>query len=691
MKNKYGLDRVLVPAKVFPASAWQLDNSRELKSGELRISIKKIHVEGTSFRQIRQEANNNDNIIKSKIKDIILRRGKLHNPVTDTGGLLYGVIEEIAPDYDNSKGFKVGEEVICNASLASIPLHLETITNIDKLYSQIEGEGYAIALPGMPIVRKPKDLPSDLLLFALNESGTLYKVSKEAAGKKRCAVVGNNIMLNLLFGYIIRKSTGEDTKIICVMDENPELALKGGKIEELQEMVFDSISYHNLLRPVDCLKEFSQTESMDMTVNCADIPGAETVNVMATKSGGTVIFANFISNYNIALYVTETISRDLRILFADGYLEKYDEYDFEIVRDLAPFFKGVSLKKERTRLNRKSSLVDNVLRNRTSDFDISLAEDFVAVSKSMNSVLEQIISVSKYDCNVLITGETGVGKEKVANIIQKNSSRKVQPFIKINCASISPSLIESEFFGYEKGAFTGANASGKKGYFEAADNGVIFLDEVGELPMDIQAKLLRVIQEGEFIRVGGTSPVKTNVRILAATNRDLEEMVAENTFREDLYYRLNVFPVRVPALNARREDIPALVDTFIRLYGEKFGVEKYIDDDAKEYLQKHDWPGNIRELENVVQRLIITCKGSTITIMDVMKDLHGESIEMPEIELVEDYRTMDQINLAQMVENFEKNIIKYACEKYGSTRKAAKAIGISQTQLVRKKNKYQIQ
>lgn len=691
MKNKYGLDRVLMPAKVFPASAWQLDNSRELKSGELRISIKKIHVEGTSFRQIRQEANNNDNIIKNKIKDIILRRGKLHNPVTDTGGLLYGVIEEIAPDYDNFKGFEVGEEVICNASLASIPLHLDNITNIDKLYSQIEGEGYAIALPGMPIVRKPKDLPSDLLLFALNESGTLYKVSKEAAGKKRCAVVGNNIMLNLLFGYIIRKSTGDDTEIICVMDENPELALKGGKIEELQDAVFDSISYHNLLRPVDCLKEFSQTKPMDMTVNCADIPGAETVNVMATKSGGTVIFANFISNYNIALYVTETISRDLRILFADGYLEKYDEYDFEIVRDLAPFFKGVSLKKERTRLNRTNSFVDNVLRNGASEFDISLAEDFVAVSKSMNAVLEQIISVSKYDCNVLITGETGVGKEKVANIIQKNSSRKVQPFIKINCASISPSLIESEFFGYEKGAFTGANASGKKGYFEAADNGIIFLDEVGELPMDIQAKLLRVIQEGEFIRVGGTSPVKTNVRILAATNRDLEEMVAENTFREDLYYRLNVFPVRVPALNARREDIPALVDTFIRLYSEKFGVQKYIDDDAKEYLQKHDWPGNIRELENVVQRLIITCKGSTITIMDVMKDLHGESIELPEFEMAEDYRTMEQLNLAQMVENFEKNIIKYACEKYGSTRKAAKAIGISQTQLVRKKNKYQIQ
>ena len=691
MRNAYGLDRVVMPAKVFPASAWQLDNSRELKSGELRISIKKIHIEGTSFRQICQEANNNDYIIKTKIRDIVLRRGKLHNPVTDTGGLLYGVIEEIHPEYDNAKGFEVGEEVICNASLASIPLHLENVTALDKLYSQIEGEGYAIALPGMPIVRKPKDLPSDLLLFALNESGTLYKVSKEAAGKKRCAVVGNNSMLNLLFGYIIRKSAGEEAEIISVMDEKPEVTLKGGKIEELKKKVFNEISYHNLLRPVDCLKEFSQKEPMDITVNCADIPGAETINVMATKSGGTVLFANFISNYNIALYVTESISRDLNILFADGYLEEYDEYDFEIVRDLAPYFKDVTMKKEQVRKSRSNSIIDNALRNKATDFDISLAEDFVAVSKSMNSVLEQILSVSKYDCNVLITGETGVGKEKVANIIQKNSSRKVQPFIKINCASISPSLIESEFFGYEKGAFTGANSSGKKGYFEAADNGVIFLDEVGELPMDIQAKLLRVIQDGEFIRVGGTNPVKTNVRILAATNRNLEEMVAANTFREDLYYRLNVFPVKVPALNDRREDIPALVDTFIRIYGEKFGVEKDIDDDAKEYLQKCNWPGNIRELENAVQRLIIVCKGNTITIMDVMKEIHGNTIEIPELAINEDYRNMDEINLTQMVENFEKNIIKYACEKHGSTRKAAKAIGISQTQLVRKKNKYQIQ
>ena len=685
MKNAYGLDRVIAPANVFPASAWQLDNSRVLKSGEMRVNVKKIHIEGTGFRQICQEANNDEEVIKEKINDIVIRRGKLHNPVTDTGGLLYGIIEEIAPDYNNIKGFKVGDEVILNTSLAGTPLYIDKIIGIDRMYTQIDVEGYAIILPGSPVVKRPKGLPVNLLMFIFNESGTLYTVSKEAVGKKRLAVVGNNPMMNLVFGYALRKSAGPDAEIHCVYDINTETLLKGYKIERFMEEVFDEISYHNLLRPVECLKTFKDMPPMDMTVNCADIPGSETINIIGTKSGGTVVFANFISNYNIALYITEAVSKDLIIKCADGYLEKYDEYDFEIVEELAPYFEDAWIH-ENKRL--KSGFKAAQTMNHYVSYGLTQAEDFVAVSRSMKAVMEEIISVSKYDCNVLITGETGVGKEKVANIIQKNSSRKVQPFIKINCASISPNLIESEFFGYEKGAFTGANAGGKKGYFEAADNGVIFLDEVGELPLDIQAKLLRVIQDGEFIKVGGTEPVKTNVRIISATNRDLEEQVEKKLFRRDLYYRLNVFPIRVPSLANRREDIPHLIDAFLRKYNDKFGVDKEVDDEAKEYLQNRDWPGNIRELENVTQRLIIGCKGETITILDVMRELHGNVMESINIDVDKELIDSGEMDLAGMVDNFEKNIIKYACEKYGSTRKAAKAINISQTQLVRKKNKY---
>ena len=205
----------------------------------------------------------------------------------------------------------------------------------------------------------------------------------------------------------------------------------------------------------------------------------------------------------------------------------------------------------------------------------------------------------------------------------------------------------------------------------------------------MQAKLLRAIQDGEFYRVGGTSPVKTNVRIISATNKDLEKLVEEGSFRRDLYYRLNVVPIRIPSLAERTDDIPALVSHFLEKYGQKFGVKREIDDNAIEYLKQQQWPGNIRELENMVQRLIISSQGETITLMDVVKEKHGELFEyLPDEET--DEVQQSEINLQKAVEEYECGLIKYAYEKYGSTRKAAKAIGISQTQMVRKKKKYNL-
>ncbi|MDO4868701.1 MAG: sigma 54-interacting transcriptional regulator [Bacillota bacterium] len=688
--NSYGLDRVISPKQVFPASAWELDNSSELKPGEMRIGLRRVHVESTSFRQICQEAANDEDLIKEKIKDIVIRRGKLHNPITDTGGLFYGFIEEIDSRYENEKGLKVGDEVICNASLAGVPLFINSITSIDKTYPQFEADGYAIALPGVPIIKKPEGMPMDLLLFTFNESGTIYKVGREAAGKSRFAIIGNNMLMSLLYGYTVRQAAGPDAEVYCVLDRNTDITMQGDGLNEIMGQVFTQVSYHNLMKPVACLRSFSKYPGMDMVVNCADIPGAETVSVMATKSGGTVVFANFISNYNMALYITEAISRDIRITCAEGYLEEYDEYDFEIVKGIAPYIDGAMVPRNKMKRKGFRSETDKAVFDHYNHYDISVAEDLVAVSKKMHEVLDEIMSVSRYDCNVLITGETGVGKEKVANIIQKNSARKMQPFVKINCASIPPNLMESEFFGYEKGAFTGADAKGKRGYFEVAEGGVIFLDEVGELPLDIQAKLLRVIQDGEFMRVGGTKPVKTNVRILSATNRDLEEQVRNKAFRRDLYYRLNVFPINVPALDERKDDIPPLVDNFIRKYNEKFGINKFMDDDAKDYLAAQSWPGNIRELENVTQRLMISSPNDMITLVDVMKELGGDLISAADLDAQVKQLEEGEIGLTKAVESFEKAIIQNACKKYGSTRKTAKAIGISQTQLVRKKNKYEI-
>ena len=688
--KEYGQDRVLEPKHVLPTSAWKLDNSREIRSTEMRIAVKKIHIESTSFKQICMMSAMQEGRIKKNIMDIVEKRGKLHNPVTDTGGLLYGVVEEIGSDYPNEKNLKVGEEILCNTSLASVPLHLENVLSIDNAYTQADVCGYAVVFGDMPVVRKPEGLPLNLLLFVLDESGTIYTVSKTVKDNKKFLVVGNNVLTNLIFGYAIRKTAGKDVEILCLFDKKTELIMVGKSIDKLLSEVFTRVEYVNILRPMECVERLELDSRFDIAVNCADIPGAETINILATRQGGTVIFANLINNYNIALYLTESLARDLHIESADGYLEKYDEFDIEITREMAPYIEGAYTSRGRFEDDLDYPLVREERAIATGGYRNSIAENFVCESRAMANVLDEVRNVARYDCNVLITGETGVGKDKIANIIQKNSTRSMKPFLKINCAAIAPNLMESEFFGYEKGAFTGANANGKKGYFEAADGGIIFLDEVGELPLDIQAKLLRVTQDGEFQRVGGTSTIKTNVRLISATNRDLQGLIESKEFRQDLYYRLNVVQIRVPSLAERKNEIPAFVNYFLQRYGQEYGVMRSMEDEALEYLKEHTWKGNIRELENAVQRIIISAKGENITLLDVIRCLNN--IEMGKLDgdtnAMFEEAIKSNTKLELLVETFEKEMIRRACEMFGSTRKTASAIGISQSQLVRKKKKY---
>ena len=684
MTIQYGIQRVLEPQHVLPTSAWKLDNSRNIYPNELKVSIKRIHLEGTGFKQICTESNDDEKKIKQSIVDVVIRRGKLHNPVTDTGGLVMGIIEEIGAEYANHQGFEVGDMVICNASAASFPMHIENISLIDRAYNQVEAKGYVIVHNEIPVVKAPKGISNEMLMFAFDQSGTLYRLKTLLEGKNKFLIVGNSMLTNLLYGYVIRRELGQECEITCLLDKKSNTKIAGKGIDNLIQNVFDEVNYLDILRPVECMAKLGAESYYDLSVNCAEIPGAETINILATKPKGTVLFANLINNLNIALYITESISKPLDIRGAEGYLEGYDDFDIELVEELSAYLKDVEVIQTRND-NAMEQMPNPYIR---SMLDKTLMEDFVCRSKSMLKVVEDMTKVSKYDCNVIIFGDTGVGKEKAANIIQKNSERKLQPFVKINCGAISPTLIESEFFGYEKGAFTGANATGKKGYFELANNGVMFLDEIGELPLEMQAKLLRVIQDGEFYRVGGTAPVKTNVRIISATNRNLEQYVEEGKFRRDLYYRLNVVPIKIPNLEERVEDIPVLVNHFLSKYGEKFGVKRGIAVSAMEYLMQKSWPGNIRELENTVQRLMISATGEEITLMDVMREDHGDIFREDMTDGSSEVKT--EIDLQSAVDEYEKGLIRYACQKYGSTRKAAKAIGISQTQLVRKKKKYEI-
>jgi DNA-binding NtrC family response regulator len=241
----------------------------------------------------------------------------------------------------------------------------------------------------------------------------------------------------------------------------------------------------------------------------------------------------------------------------------------------------------------------------------------VGASTEMETIFAVIDKVADTPSTVLITGESGTGKELVAKALHEQSSRKNEPFIKINCAAIPKTLMESELFGYEKGAFTGATSS-KPGRFELADSGTLFLDEIGEIPVEMQVKLLRAIQESEFERVGGLKTIKVDVRLVTATNRDLEQEIARGNFREDLYYRLNVVPLQIPPLRKRTGDIPLLVQHIIKKFNERLKKSiSGIADDALAALETHAWPGNIRELENVLERTILFCKGDRIERADL--------------------------------------------------------------------------
>jgi transcriptional regulator with GAF, ATPase, and Fis domain len=263
------------------------------------------------------------------------------------------------------------------------------------------------------------------------------------------------------------------------------------------------------------------------------------------------------------------------------------------------------------------------LRDRLQDENLALREEIdqgfmfeeiVGASPALKSVLFHVSMVAPTDSTVLISGETGTGKELIARAIHKHSRRADRAFISLNCAATPPSLIASELFGHEKGAFTGA-VQQRRGRFELAHNGTIFLDEAGEIPLDAQVALLRVLQEGQLERVGGSRPIPVDVRVVAASNRDLSVAIAEGSFRSDLYYRLNVFPIQVPPLRKRRDDIPMLVEYFVKRFAEKMAKRiNRIDRRTLELCDRYPWPGNIRELQNIVERSVILCTGDTFSI-----------------------------------------------------------------------------
>lgn len=311
-------------------------------------------------------------------------------------------------------------------------------------------------------------------------------------------------------------------------------------------------------------------------------------------------------------------------------------------------------------------------------------EQLVGVSEPMQHVMEFVQKVADSDSTVMIQGESGTGKELVARMLHFNSFRKDRPLVPVNCGAIPENLLESELFGHEKGAFTGATHS-RMGRFELANGGTIFLDEIGEMSLPLQVKLLRVLQEREFERVGGNRTIHVDVRIIAATNQDLEAQVEEKRFRKDLFYRLNVIPIVIPPLRERRSDIPLLIDHFLTRFNQSKHTEiAGLAPDVLHMLTEYDWPGNIRELENMIERLVVLKKRGVLSVDDLPEKICRKPLGL---DLKEQFIRFseDGINLSREVEQYEKHLIMEALRKAnGVTSRAAQLLHLNRTTLVEK-------
>ena len=315
---------------------------------------------------------------------------------------------------------------------------------------------------------------------------------------------------------------------------------------------------------------------------------------------------------------------------------------------------------------------------------------FIGKSSEMLQIFSLIERVSRSDSTVIVYGESGTGKEMVAKAIHQSSSRKDKPFIAINCGAIPENLLESELFGHVKGAFTGAT-NPKAGKFELANGGTIFLDEIGDMSSDLQVKVLRVLEEREFERVGGSKTISVDIRVIAATHRDLQEEVQKGNFREDLFYRLEVIPINLPPLRKRKKDIPHLINYFMNILNEKTKRNvTQISDDALSTLKRYNWPGNVRELRNIMERLIVLANGNEIALDDIPPKIKNEELKpelVPDIEI-----SKEGICLNSAVSDFEKALIVKSLEKSNWVKnKAAKLLQLNRTTLVEKIKRHHLE
>lgn len=460
-------------------------------------------------------------------------------------------------------------------------------------------------------------------------------------------------------GYCQQHKRNEimDYTILVVEDEPVQLESLAGFLSKQGYRVLKAANPEQAILNI-------RNSAVDIVLSDFRMPGMSGVKLLeAIKEINPSIQVIIMTAYG----TVESATDAMKLGAADYITKPIDLYRLQVlIRNIV----------ERKQLISENHLLRQQLTERFS------VDGIIAESSAMSQVLNVAGRIADSNASVLITGETGTGKELIARSVHFSGSRHNQPFVAVNCAALPDTLLESELFGHEKGAFTGADRQ-RKGRFETAEGGTLFIDEVGEIPLSLQVKLLRVLQEKTFERIGSNIPIQANTRIVAATNRDLEAMIREGTFRQDLFYRLNVVSIRIPPLRDRREDIPPLVDGFVRRFASENNKRiAGISREAMDCLMKYSYPGNVRELENIIQQSVVLTRGETIMQSDLPVRLNESPKSSKPVMSGEE-------TFPEKVEAFEKSLILDALSESGQVQtKAAELLGISERHLRYKLKKY---
>jgi PAS domain S-box-containing protein len=453
---------------------------------------------------------------------------------------------------------------------------------------------------------------------------------------------------------------------------------------EMYSMIFDSIHDGVIVTDRDgYITHFNKPYGRFLSINpeeqigrhCTEVVENTRMHIVAKTGKAEINHSQLIMGQNMVVQRIP-IKKDGKVIAV------YGQVMFKDVRDVAKLARRLSHLETKVKEYEKELLS---LRSARYTFD-----SIVGVSSAITSLKKEAIKASANLFPVLITGESGTGKELFVHAIHHASPRRIYPFVRINCSAIPKDLIESELFGYVKGAFTGASASGKKGKFELADRGTIFLDEIGDMALEMQPKLLRVLEEKEFSRVGGTSVIRSDFRLVAATNQNLHEMMPEKRFRTDLFYRLNVIAINIPPLRERREDIIPIAEHIVNKLSDEAGFDEVsIDSQAEEVLTNYDWPGNVRELQNVIERTLSSLERNIIRIDDLPFYLHRKTHETKGVQKEPPYSR--QPSLKDVQGEAERKALLRALDTANNNKKrAAELLGIHRTLLYKKMKKYNI-